>query len=100
MATAVFAKMLDNYQHLTLLIPESWNCTLNSSRENIRTRINTVLDTFRLSWVKLYKNTLNVLENLGIDGRIILIWILQKYVLGVLFGFICIGTSCRLLWMQ
>jgi hypothetical protein len=38
MAT-VFVKMLVNIQHLTWLTPESQSYTLNSSRENLRTRI-------------------------------------------------------------
>jgi hypothetical protein len=39
MATAMFAKMLINSQHLTWLIPKSQSCTLNSSHENLRTRM-------------------------------------------------------------
>jgi hypothetical protein len=39
MATEMSAKTLDNFQHSTPLIPESRSYTLNSSRENLRTRI-------------------------------------------------------------
>jgi hypothetical protein len=39
MATPVFAETVDNFQHSTLLIPESRSCVLNSSRENLRTII-------------------------------------------------------------
>jgi hypothetical protein len=38
MATAMFAEALENFQHSMRLIPESRSCTLNSSRENVRTR--------------------------------------------------------------
>jgi hypothetical protein len=38
MATAMLAETFDNFQHSTRLIPESRSCTLNSSRENRRTR--------------------------------------------------------------
>jgi hypothetical protein len=38
MATAVFAKTLDNSQHSTPFIPESPSYALNSNRENLRTR--------------------------------------------------------------
>jgi hypothetical protein len=38
-ATALFAETLDNFQHSTPFIPESRSCTLNSSRQNLRTRI-------------------------------------------------------------
>jgi hypothetical protein len=38
MATATFSETLDNFQHSTRLIPESRSCTLNSSREKLRTR--------------------------------------------------------------
>jgi hypothetical protein len=37
-ATAMFAETLDNTQHSTRLIPESRSYTLNSSRENQKTR--------------------------------------------------------------
>jgi hypothetical protein len=40
MAAAEFAETLNNFQHSTLLIPESRSCTLNSSCENLRTRMN------------------------------------------------------------
>jgi hypothetical protein len=36
MATAMFAETLDNSEHSTRLSPQSY--TLNSSRENLRTR--------------------------------------------------------------
>jgi hypothetical protein len=39
MATAMFAEMLDNSQHSMQLIPESRSYTLNSSREDLGTRI-------------------------------------------------------------
>jgi hypothetical protein len=35
----MLAEALDNSQNLTRLIPESRSCTLNSSGENLRTRI-------------------------------------------------------------
>jgi hypothetical protein len=38
MATAMFAEMLDNFQHSMRHSPEIW-CCINSSRENIRTKI-------------------------------------------------------------
>jgi hypothetical protein len=38
MATAMFAETLNNIQHSTRLTPESRSYTLNSSRENPRTR--------------------------------------------------------------
>jgi hypothetical protein len=46
MATAMFAETLDNFQHSTRLIPESRSCTLNSSRENLKTRISINYRTF------------------------------------------------------
>jgi hypothetical protein len=39
MVTLMFVERLDNTEHLTRLIPESRSCTLNSSDENRRTRI-------------------------------------------------------------
>jgi hypothetical protein len=38
-ATAVFAETLDNFQNSTRLLPDSRRCTVNSSRENLRSRI-------------------------------------------------------------
>jgi hypothetical protein len=49
------AETLDNYQHSTLLIPESRSCTLKSSRENLRTRIWNALRT-ELSLIYLCAN--------------------------------------------
>jgi hypothetical protein len=46
MATAMFAVTADNIQLSTLLTPESRSYTLNSSRENLRTRADTV-DTYQ-----------------------------------------------------
>lgn len=37
-ATAISAKILDNFQHPTQIIPESLNFMLNSSHRNLRTR--------------------------------------------------------------
>jgi hypothetical protein len=39
MATALFPEMLDNFQHLMQLIPESQSYTFNSCRENLTIRI-------------------------------------------------------------
>jgi hypothetical protein len=39
MTSAIFAEKLDNFQRTTTFIPESRSFTLNSSRENPRTRI-------------------------------------------------------------
>jgi hypothetical protein len=43
MATAMFAETLVNTKYSTWLSPESRSYTLNSSRENIRTRITVTL---------------------------------------------------------
>jgi hypothetical protein len=42
MANAMFAETLDNFQHSTLIIPESQIFTSNSSRVNLRARIQEV----------------------------------------------------------
>jgi hypothetical protein len=42
-ATAVFAKMLDNFQKVTRLIPESLSCSLYSSCGIINTRFHCIL---------------------------------------------------------
>jgi hypothetical protein len=39
MATEMFVETVGNFQHSTWLIPESWSCALNSSRENLRAGI-------------------------------------------------------------
>jgi hypothetical protein len=39
MATEMFAETLENFKNSTRLIPESRSCTLNSTNENVRTRI-------------------------------------------------------------
>jgi hypothetical protein len=49
MANAMFAETLDNSQHSMWLIAESRSYTLNSSRENLRTRIIVINLLFCLS---------------------------------------------------
>jgi hypothetical protein len=63
MATAVFAKMLDNFQDSTRLIAESRSFTLNSSRENLRTRM-TYTSTYSLLllWSECSSDPLQVLH--------------------------------------
>jgi hypothetical protein len=38
MAAAMFAEMLDDFQHSVQLIPESQSFILNSNHENLKTR--------------------------------------------------------------
>jgi hypothetical protein len=61
MATAMFAEMLDNSQHSTRLIPESRSFTMNSSRENLRTRTT-------LLYLKCHYFTYLHSRHLGIPG--------------------------------
>jgi hypothetical protein len=43
MATAIFAERLDNFEYSTWLIPKILSFTLNSSRENLRTRTSSLV---------------------------------------------------------
>jgi hypothetical protein len=60
MATEMFAETLDNSQHSTWLIPESQSYTLNSNRENLRTRIIVINLLFCLSVYYLKRKDQNI----------------------------------------
>jgi hypothetical protein len=56
MATAMFTETMDNSQHSTRLIPESRSYTLNSNRENLKTRTSLVSNKVKKK-VKLSRYT-------------------------------------------
>jgi hypothetical protein len=66
MATAMFSETLDNYQHLTWLTPESRSCTLISSCENSRTRMQLKNSHFR-SLADIKSNVMSVLKRLWVN---------------------------------
>jgi hypothetical protein len=71
MATAMSAGMLDNFHHLMLLIPKSRSCTLNSSHENLRTRIAFLLKILQIT---LYIS----IESSAFSTTILEIWVFKK----------------------
>lgn len=61
MATSIFAVIVDNFQHLTLLILKDLSCTLNTRHGNLRTKM-TFLRISQITFHIKYRIS-NILNN-------------------------------------